>query len=174
MLAVAKTSVSQSFTWTWEQLDLIPKWNQLTDLSTVPSSCHKKKKRHGCPCKLPQCFSSVNVIYTWSSLTWWLIYTQEKFRNGLADQCFVLTSLLFSTSIATKRKSVGKINYINFSAIFLGWKSNTGPRLYLIILLIGKFSPPLHWSKVAHQNIPLGFRKVHLILHQNLCFTAQS
>jgi len=92
----------------------------------------------------------------------------------MADQCFVLTSLLFSMSIATKSKSVEEINYIKFSAVFLGWNSNTGLRLHLITPLTGEFYPPLHWRKVARWNIALGFRKVRLNLHRNLCFTAQS
>lgn len=136
---MTKASVSQSFTRMWEKLRLIPKQNQLTDLGAVPSSCHRK--RHGCPCKLPQCFSSVNVIYSWSSLTWWLIYTQEKFRNGLADQCFVWLWCYLSQVLQLQEKSVGEINYIEFSEIFPEWTHWT--QNVQIKPLIGKFSPPL-------------------------------
>lgn len=79
------------------------------------------KKRHGCPCKLPQCFSNVNAIYSWSSLTWWLVYTQEKFRNGLADQYFVRLCCYLSQVLQLQGTSVGEINYIKFSEIFPGW-----------------------------------------------------
>lgn len=133
-VASLRVSLEHGSSWIWllSEISLL--------ISVLCPVAVTKKKRHGCPCRLPQCISSVNVIYTWHSLTWWLIYTQEKFRNGLADQCFVLTLLLFNISIASERKSVGEFNYITFSAVFLGRNKNTGPRLHLITTLIGKFS----------------------------------